>query len=278
MMTSVRRTKAGALTERVARLLLGAPSGVDPEKGQVRFGDISINIVTGRYFDFSDETAGGHIELIEHVKQLQNGQALEWFDENVTKAKPLPLPQESAAERALIGLLAMKPELMAAVEEEITSDHFAEIIHKQLFTAISREHVAGEVVSMKAMMDAAGGDPLMPVFESYTLAIYIAKILAEAPTPPDATYFVRSLAAQLRSEANRQGDVDDEYDPEAPSPPAPAATGAEAPFTFDLAPYAFPDPASIPRREWLFGRHYIRGAVSATIGAPGRLKLDFVQF
>jgi hypothetical protein len=28
----------------------------------------------------------------------------------------------------------------------------------------------------------------------------------------------------------------------------------------------------IPRREWLFGRHYIRGAVSATIGAPGRLK------
>jgi hypothetical protein len=51
-----------------------------------------------------------------------------------------------------------------------------------------------------------------------------------------------------------------------------AATRTEAPFTFDLAPYAFPDPASIPPREWLFGRHYIRGAVSATIGAPGRLK------
>jgi hypothetical protein len=52
-----------------------------------------------------------------------------------------------------------------------------------------------------------------------------------------------------------------------PPPPPPLAT-----FTFDLAPYAFPDPASIPAREWLFGRHYIRGAVSATIGAPGRLK------
>jgi hypothetical protein len=45
-----------------------------------------------------------------------------------------------------------------------------------------------------------------------------------------------------------------------------------AAFTFDLAPYVFPDPAMIPPREWLFGRHYIRGAVSATIGAPGRLK------
>ncbi|SIO50095.1 hypothetical protein SAMN05443247_06631 [Bradyrhizobium erythrophlei] len=59
---------------------------------------------------------------------------------------------------------------------------------------------------------------------------------------------------------------EDEADAEAASTPPPPA------FTFDLAPYAFPDPASIPPREWLFGRHYIRGAVSATIGAPGRLK------
>jgi hypothetical protein len=41
---------------------------------------------------------------------------------------------------------------------------------------------------------------------------------------------------------------------------------------FDFAPYPFPDLAGIPRREWLYGRHYIRGAVSATIGAPGRAK------
>ena len=41
---------------------------------------------------------------------------------------------------------------------------------------------------------------------------------------------------------------------------------------FAPSPYIFPDPARIPRRQWLFGRHYIRGAVSATIGAPGRGK------
>jgi hypothetical protein len=41
---------------------------------------------------------------------------------------------------------------------------------------------------------------------------------------------------------------------------------------FDPAAYAFPNPVSIPRREWLFGRHYIRSAVGASIGAPGRLK------
>jgi hypothetical protein len=32
------------------------------------------------------------------------------------------------------------------------------------------------------------------------------------------------------------------------------------------------DPATIPRREFLFGRHYIRGCIGATIGAGGRAK------
>jgi hypothetical protein len=41
---------------------------------------------------------------------------------------------------------------------------------------------------------------------------------------------------------------------------------------FDPAPYAFPDPAEIPPRKFLFGKHYSRGTVSASIGAPGRLK------
>jgi hypothetical protein len=43
-------------------------------------------------------------------------------------------------------------------------------------------------------------------------------------------------------------------------------------FVFDPKPYRFPDPASIPKREWLYGRHYLRGVVTVTLGAPGRLK------
>jgi hypothetical protein len=44
------------------------------------------------------------------------------------------------------------------------------------------------------------------------------------------------------------------------------------PFVFNPEPYNPPDPASIPKRQWLYGRHYLRGVVSATLGAPGRLK------
>src|SRR6202790_157708 len=213
MIAVVRRTKAGALTERVARLLLGAPSGTDSEKGQLRFGDISINIKTGKFYDLEDEVSGTHIELIQRVKHLHNGQAEAWLENNVTNAKPLPLPAESATERALIGMLAARPELMAAIEEEVTVDHFGESIHKQFFTAIAQaEQAAGETVSMKTLMDAAGGDPLYPVFEGVTLAVYVAQIIAEAPTAPDAAHLARMLAAKIRSDANREGDVEDEYD------------------------------------------------------------------
>jgi hypothetical protein len=36
-----------------------------------------------------------------------------------------------------------------------------------------------------------------------------------------------------------------------------------------LVPYELPDPAKIPRREWLYGYHYMRKIVSATIGPGG---------
>src|SRR5262245_41772519 len=110
---AVLRTKEGALTERVARLLLGSPSGVDPEKGQIKFGEISVNIVTGRYFDFEEETGGTHLDLIRKFKAMANGQAEQWLKDHVFNAEPIPLPRETEVERALIGLLSMKPELMA---------------------------------------------------------------------------------------------------------------------------------------------------------------------
>lgn len=210
---TVLRTKEGALTELVARHLLGTPSGIDPAKGRVSFGDISVNIATGRYFDSEDETSGTHIELIQRFKNLQNGQAEKWLKEHVLEAPAIPLPRETEVERALIGMLASQPELIAAVEEEVTADNFGEPIHKQMFEAILHASPApGQVIGLKVLMDAAGGDPLLPVADGFTLARYVATIIAEAPMAPDAAHLARTLAAQVRTAANREGDIDDEYD------------------------------------------------------------------
>jgi AAA domain/DnaB-like helicase N terminal domain len=209
-----RRTKEGALTERVARLLLGAPTTYDADKGVQRYQeDISINLTTGRCYDLEEEVALTHLDLIRRYKKLENGQAEVWLEQNITKAPALPLPQEYANERALIGMLASQPELMAAIEEEVTVDNFGEPIHKMMFAAIADlPFVPGSPISMQALMDAAGGDPLAPAFEGYTLARYVATIIAEAPTAPDAAHLARTLAAKIRSDANREGDVDDDFD------------------------------------------------------------------
>lgn len=44
-------------------------------------------------------------------------------------------------------------------------------------------------------------------------------------------------------------------------------------------PYEFPDPASIPPRPWLYGNHYIRGRVTATVapGGVGKSSLVIVE-
>lgn len=210
---TVKRTKEGALTERVATLLLGPPTGVDPDKGATRFGEISVNFVSGRFYDMEDETGGTHLDLIRRFKNLQNGQAEVWLKENVTDAQSAPLPQETAAERALIGMLASQPELMAAIEEEVTADHFGEPIHKMMFDAIAQAvHVPGQAVTLKTLMDAAGGDPFAPVVEGYNLVRYVALLVAEAPMAPDAAHLARTLASQVRSQANREGEIEDDYD------------------------------------------------------------------
>jgi hypothetical protein len=216
-----KRTKKGALTERVATLLLGAPSGLDPEKGQVRFADIVVNYATGRYYDMEEETGGDHLDLIRKFKRVENGQAEAWLEENVTKAARVLAP-ELESERMLLGFLAMRPDLVAVIEEDITSDSFALPLHKQMFEAIFHWTDASKPISNKRLLDAGGGDPMAPIAgaEGFTLATYIAKLIAEAPSDaPDAAHFVRSLAASIRSAANREGDVYDDYDLEPEPPP-----------------------------------------------------------
>jgi hypothetical protein len=45
---------------------------------------------------------------------------------------------------------------------------------------------------------------------------------------------------------------------------------------FNPAPYAFPDPATLPKRRCLLGHYYLGGAVSESVGGPGRLKSSTV--
>jgi hypothetical protein len=54
-------------------------------------------------------------------------------------------------------------------------------------------------------------------------------------------------------------------------PSEPRAPKIEAP-KIEACPYRWIDPASIPPRQFLFGRHYVRKTIGATIAAGGRAK------
>jgi hypothetical protein len=217
---TVRRTKEGALSERVARALFGAPTSIDAEKGSARFGDIAVNLVTGRFFDYEDEAGGDHLDLIRRTKGLENGEAEKWLDANIIKA-PRDMPAELAGERTLLGLLCHRPELMAAIQEDIVAVDFSTPFHRQLFDAIEQAP-ADTFVPMATVIGAGGGDMLAPMVEAegYTLGLYVSTMLAEAPnTVPDAAHFARALAVQIRTATNRSADYADEYDADPEPPP-----------------------------------------------------------
>jgi hypothetical protein len=77
----------------------------------------------------------------------------------------------------------------------------------------------------------------------------------------------------------------DEIDPpvefEAPLPDAPPGANAAVPkpVTFTPSPFTWRDPAVIPRRAFVYGRHLTRGTVSATVspGGVGKSALKLVD-
>lgn len=54
---------------------------------------------------------------------------------------------------------------------------------------------------------------------------------------------------------------------------------AEAVLAINPTPYSFIDPSALPRREWLYGTHYIRSFVSATVAPSGvgKSSLEIVE-
>ena len=70
-----------------------------------------------------------------------------------------------------------------------------------------------------------------------------------------------------------------EFAPFAPDAPEAAADTGPAAVTIQATPYRWRDPATIPPREWLYGRHLIRRFLSTTVapGAVGKSSLVLVE-
>ena len=54
-----------------------------------------------------------------------------------------------------------------------------------------------------------------------------------------------------------------------PAPPPKAANDNQRPKAIRATPFSLRDPTSLPERDWLFGRHYIRKYATASVGPGG---------
>lgn len=131
-----------------------------------------------------------------------------------------------------------KPTAPDGTERADWSDLIANVIDHDALTSLgavlvrSGMHEGAAVNLMRALVDAAPGDPAEPFRKM--------RRLGEIPS------IVSSGAEKFARVAD------------APAPPLVLC-----------APYVSRDPATLPRRGWIYGKHYIRQYVSASIGEGG---------
>jgi hypothetical protein len=188
-------------------------------------------------------------------------------------------------EQALLGAMMSDAGALDRARTVISQEHFFDPLHGRIFETADRLAGSGKKVIPLTVHAAMKSDPgvietgghayfeamraaarALPNVEEYaeilidlSLRRRLAAIGDQARTPPN-----EKTTAQLINEAQvTMGDL------------AKLARNSKGGRSISATPFTWTDPAFIPRREWLFNRHYIRKFVSATIG-PGGLGKSFM--
>lgn len=190
----------------------------------------------------------------------------------------IPLPSVSSAvsvaleaEQAILGQLLMEPGLLSSAGN-LAGKHFFEPLHADLFASIGATLEKGLHPEPPAIRQELGAHPAL---ESLGGAAFIADLVNRAPpTNTFATYVnvvVKAWVDRRRTElggalaaAATNGADTTEIEAELRRLRA-EETQSERPLATS---WVWKDPKSLPHRQWLYGRHYIRKYVSATV-APG---------
>jgi len=107
-----------------------------------------------------------------------------------------------------------------------------------------------------------------------------ALVRSEIVDKHDAVDALAAAAPEGMEPEEVQAALADAFRLHIPDEPQPQGDDAQQPTSHLIAkPYIYRDPATIPRREFLYGRHYIRKHVSATVapGAIGKSSLDLTE-
>jgi hypothetical protein len=200
----------------------------------------------------------------------------------VEERKP---PHNLDFEQAFLGGAMRENDVFARLGRSVKGEHFFDPLHGRMFEAMIALSATGAPVTPLSLYAAMQTDPgvIETGGQAYFDALYSA---ASAIHRPD--YFGQGIVdlalrrnmirvAENVAEnahalpcdfptADLIGDATAAFATIAAQKQALAGGGRQA---VSATPFVWIDPAHIPRREWLFARHYVRKFVSATIGPGG---------
>lgn len=215
----------------IARALFGEPIADLSTEEDLWFRDdgmIQFDAKTGAWTDHAANKQGADaIDLVRWVRKCTRDEAKAWVHaQNLAAAgvesTPAPkatnghaapteappwIPEAFQRERDLIGLMLADPDLVAAVEEDVTAADFGHPLDAAAFAAICEARSNG-LEAWQAVQGACAADPA-----------YAAALIADAPLVADAgerAALARDLAKSIAEEARLLDGG--EATPEAPGP------------------------------------------------------------
>lgn len=249
----------------LARAVLGAPDAAVSTATKLRFGRYSLDLSKGRLYDFEEESSVTIETVVAREKGLSDEDAIAWVNDHLEPKpnganghheEPADLPDELADERALIGLILLKPDVLKFAEEEVAATDFLSDIHATIFRLFLDARDQDYRADIRTVVGALTGEGLRTP-SGYTIATYVARLAACAPFMGDdaADDVARRLARQIRQFA----------EVERGNEPEPESTAPE-PFEWKLGPVRW--------HEQDIGRHEQEWAVKKLV--PLRSKLMIV--
>lgn len=228
----------------VAAAILGAPNESLSSERELKFGEagkLSIDVAAGTWFDEKADDGGDVLDFIRVYKKLEGDAALAWLRDTVGEPAPaktngahhasndaaksdngaereIDLHPELEAERALIGLIFIRPQVLALAEEEVAASDFLMPLHRAVFGLFIDARDQDYRADIKTVVAALIGEGHKPP-EGFTVATYVARLAAAAPFhgEEEADDLARALARQVREVAEVERGKEPE--PESTAPP-----------------------------------------------------------
>jgi hypothetical protein len=197
-----------------------------------------------------------------------------------------PLPANVEAEHALLGAILLNNSAYSCVADLLLPEHFSHPVHGRIYEAIGGLITAGkraDPIILKHVFDLDG-----------TLAEigggrYLVDLAASTVTILNAEHYGRTIrdlylrrqladAAEMTLAELRSG-IETPIEQLVARHQQRMETCLLLPRGVTAKPFEWTEPKELPRREWVYGHHLIRGFVSCTIapGGAGKTALECAE-